>query len=156
MTANLVQGRAATAAEILEAAYPPERAPWDIVDRIATLQLHLGEPEKARELWQRATAVPSPAVRDARWRQPTWRRASSSCTQGLRAGHPSRSVALRGAVWPGDPGARRRPCRRPPMRMPVAAIESAPNEVARSAARAIASAVSRFARAEVNGSDRHF
>ena len=37
-----------------------------------------------------------------------------------------------------------------------AAIESAPSEVARSAARAIASAVSRFARAEVNRSGRDF
>ena len=37
-----------------------------------------------------------------------------------------------------------------------AAIESAPSEVARSAARAIASAVSGFARAEVNGSDHGF
>ena len=38
----------------------------------------------------------------------------------------------------------------------LAAIESAPSDVARSAARALALAVSRFARAEVNGSDHDF
>ena len=37
-----------------------------------------------------------------------------------------------------------------------AAIESAPSEAARAAARAIASAVSRFARSEVNNSEQHF
>ena len=50
----------------LEKAYPPAKAPWDIVDRTATLRLHLGEPEKARALWKGATSAPGPAVRDAR------------------------------------------------------------------------------------------
>ena len=37
-----------------------------VLDRMATLRLHLGEPEQARDLWRRASAVPNPAVRDAR------------------------------------------------------------------------------------------
>ena len=36
-----------SAAVLLEKASPPERAPWDMRDRIATLRLHLGEPARA-------------------------------------------------------------------------------------------------------------
>ncbi len=66
VTAQLAAGRAASAAGLLEKAYPAERAPWEIIDRVATLRLHLGEPARARELWQQAASVPRPAVRDAR------------------------------------------------------------------------------------------
>ena len=51
---------------LLERANPPERASWEVIDRIATLRLHLGEPGLARTLWQKATTVPQPAIRDAR------------------------------------------------------------------------------------------
>ena len=63
---QLSKGQAGTAAETLEKAYPHARAPWDIVNRVATLHLHLGEPEKARALWGEASSVPRPAVRESR------------------------------------------------------------------------------------------
>jgi tetratricopeptide (TPR) repeat protein len=66
VTAKLAAGRAESAAVLLERAYPVDRAPWAVVDRIATLRLHLGEPAKARDLWQNVTSVPRPSVRKAR------------------------------------------------------------------------------------------
>ena len=151
VTAHLAQGRAATAAEILEAAYPPDKAPWDVVDRAATLRLHLGEPEKARDLWRRASRVPRPAVRDARL-------AAASLAEGqfdlARQGYeqalktdPALFEARYGlAILEQDAGRASAA-----FEHALAAIESAPNDVARSAARAIASAVSRFARTEASG-----
>ncbi|MGO8899279.1 MAG: tetratricopeptide repeat protein [Isosphaeraceae bacterium] len=156
VTEQLARGRPGTAAQILDRAYPPEKAPWDILDRVATLHLHLGEPEKARDLWRRASAVPRPAVRDARlavayFAEGQLDAARKAYEQAL-ATDPSLFEARYGlAVLEQDAG-----------RAAAAyenartAIESAPSEVARSAARAIASAVSRFARAEVNGSDHDF
>ncbi|MHB1558352.1 MAG: tetratricopeptide repeat protein, partial [Isosphaeraceae bacterium] len=52
VTKLLATGRAATAADVLEKANPPERSSWDVLDRLATLRLHLGEPARARSLWQ--------------------------------------------------------------------------------------------------------
>ena len=156
VTEQLARGRPGTAAQILERAYPPEKAPWDILDRIATLHLHLGEAEKARDLWRRASAVPRPAVRDARlavayFAEGQLDAARKAYEQAL-ASDPSLFEARYGlAVLEQDAG--RAAAASENAR---AAIESAPSEVARSAARAIASAVSRFARAEVNGSDRDF
>ncbi len=156
VTEQLVRGRAGTAAEILERAYPPEQAPWEILDRIATLHLHLGETEKARDLWQRATAVPRPSVRDARLAvaylaegqfvpaRMAYERAVASDSSLFEARYGL-------AVLEQDAG--RAAAAYENAR---AAIQSAPTEVARSAARAIASAVSRFACAEVNGADRDF
>ena len=156
VTEQLACGRPGTAAQILERAYPPEKAPWDVLDRIATLHLHLGEAEKARDLWRRASAVPRPAVRDARlavayFAEGQLDAARKAYEQAL-ASDPSLFEARYGlAVLEQDAG--RAAAASENAR---AAIESAPSEVARSAARAIASAVSRFARAEVNGSDRDF
>ena len=108
VTELLNRGRAGTAAETLERAYPPEKAPWEILDRIATLRLHLGEPDKARDLWRRASAVPRAAVRDARLAVTYFARRPARCgTQGLRAGPRRRAFALRGALWAGRPRARR-------------------------------------------------
>jgi tetratricopeptide (TPR) repeat protein len=66
VTACLATGRAASAAELLEQAEAPERAAWEVVDRMATLRLHLGEPERARALWRRAASVPQPGLALAR------------------------------------------------------------------------------------------
>jgi tetratricopeptide (TPR) repeat protein len=66
VTAQLAAGRADSAAVFLEKAYPAARERWEIIDRIATLRLHLGEPARARELWRKAASVPRPAVREAR------------------------------------------------------------------------------------------
>jgi tetratricopeptide (TPR) repeat protein len=62
----LTAGRAEGAADLLEKTYPPEKATWEIIDKMATLRLHLGEPARARDLWQKATTVPRPGIRDAR------------------------------------------------------------------------------------------
>jgi hypothetical protein len=39
---------------------------WATSDRVATTLLHLGRPADARQIWQRATNPPSPAVRQSR------------------------------------------------------------------------------------------
>ncbi len=67
VTRLLATGRAAAAADILEQANPPERASWDVLDRMATLRLHLGEPARARALWNQGLGgAPDPAVVAAR------------------------------------------------------------------------------------------
>jgi tetratricopeptide (TPR) repeat protein len=58
VTELLARGRARSAAELLEAAYPPERRPWEVTDRLGTLWLHLGEPARARAAWEQAVAPP--------------------------------------------------------------------------------------------------
>ena len=156
MTEQLARGRARTAAEILERAYSPAKASWDILDRIATLHLHLGEPEKARDLWRRATTVPRPAVRDARiaatcFAEGQFDAARKAYEQALATDSSLFEARYGLAVLEQDAG--RAVAAYENAR---AAIESAPNDVARSAARAIASAVSPFVRAEVNGSDHDF
>ena len=62
----LSQGRAATAADYLERAVPASARSWEETDRIATLRLHLGEPARARALWQAAHDPPRPSIREAR------------------------------------------------------------------------------------------
>jgi tetratricopeptide (TPR) repeat protein len=57
----LAHGRVRSAAEFLERAYPPERLPWEVSDRLGTLWLHLGEPVRARNAWEKAL-TPSPAL----------------------------------------------------------------------------------------------
>ena len=59
-------GRAAEAADLLESAYPADGRPWEVWDRIATIRLHLGEPERAARLWSEAKGPPSEALRQAR------------------------------------------------------------------------------------------
>jgi tetratricopeptide (TPR) repeat protein len=145
---ELSRGQAATAAETLERAYPPVNASWEIVDRVATLRLHLGEPEKARSLWQEALSVPQPAVRHARMgaaymAENRFDLARKSYEQALAA-EPALFEARYGlAVLEQDDGHASAAYEHA-----IAALESAPSEVARSAARALASAVSVFARKE--------
>jgi len=62
----LAAGRAESAAECLERARPVEARTWEDADKIATLRLHLGEPAKARAIWQSVSAPPREAVRLAR------------------------------------------------------------------------------------------
>ncbi len=59
-------GRAAEAASLLDSAYPAESRPWEVVDRIATIWLHLGEARRAARHWSEAKSPPSEAVRKAR------------------------------------------------------------------------------------------
>lgn len=62
----LSEGRVGTAAEVLERASASETRTWEETDRIATFRLHLGEPARARALWQGMAAPPKPALREAR------------------------------------------------------------------------------------------
>ncbi len=148
VTDQLARGRAATAAAILEQAYPAEKAPWVILDRMATLHLHLGEPEKARDLWRRASAVPNPPVRDARIAatflvEEQFEAAREAYEQALAA-QPGLFEARYGlAVLEQDAGRATAA-----YEQALAAIESAPSDVARASARAIASAVGPYARRE--------
>ena len=66
VTAHLAAGRAEGAAKLLEQAFPPEKASWSTVDKMATIRLHLGEPAKARAIWEKATTCPNPALRESR------------------------------------------------------------------------------------------
>ena len=59
------QGRAATAADVVEAGHRAEARPWAWADRLATIRLHLGQPARARAIWAAATDAP-PGVAAAR------------------------------------------------------------------------------------------
>ena len=147
VTALLAAGRAESAALLLEQAHPAERAPWEVVDRIATLRLHLGEPARARELWRKAVTVPAtghPGRAD---------RDDLSCRRRLRGRAPPLSASARSQAGShskritASPSSSRTPV------MPQSAYElarkaagAAPDESARSTARAIAAGVARFAR----------
>jgi tetratricopeptide (TPR) repeat protein len=63
ITTMLATGRAATAADVIDEAMPPERSSGEALDRAAALRLHLGEPARARTLWEHGvTTAPDPAI----------------------------------------------------------------------------------------------
>jgi tetratricopeptide (TPR) repeat protein len=64
--ALLNSGRVGKAADLLESAYPIASRPWDVTDRLATLRLHLGRPDLAEAIWNAAIAPPRPGLRTAR------------------------------------------------------------------------------------------
>jgi tetratricopeptide (TPR) repeat protein len=139
-------GRVESAAEVLERANPPERAPWDVVDRIATLRFRLGDAAGARSVWQKATVVPSPALRDARvaatyLAEADFARAEQSYAQaisqdaGLFEAHYGLAVLKRDA---GDAAAS--------LRHAELAVKTAPDGASRAAAEIIARSVRRFAK----------
>jgi tetratricopeptide (TPR) repeat protein len=66
LDALLDAGRVGSAADLLEKAYRPEARPWPVADRLATLRLHLGQPARARAIWQSAASPPRPALVAAR------------------------------------------------------------------------------------------
>ena len=101
----------ASAAELLEQAYPPEKASWEIIDKIATLRLHLGEPARARELWEKATAVPQAGRSRRAHRHDLPGRRRFRCRPApLSAGPQGRPHAVRGTLLPGRARARCRQC----------------------------------------------
>jgi tetratricopeptide (TPR) repeat protein len=53
----LAEGRAGSAADLIERDYPPQSRSWEQADRLATLRLHLGQPARARAAWEAATAT---------------------------------------------------------------------------------------------------
>jgi tetratricopeptide (TPR) repeat protein len=66
VTRLLSEGRASTAADVMENAYRPEARPWEWADRLAVLRLHLGEPARARAVWLAASTDVPAATRLAR------------------------------------------------------------------------------------------
>ena len=62
----LETGRAATAADVIEAAHRSVARPWFWADRLATIRLHLGQPDRARAIWRAALDPPSVALQQAR------------------------------------------------------------------------------------------
>jgi len=66
VTRLLASGRAGSAADLMERAYPSATRSWEISDRIATLRLHLGEPERARQIWQTSLPPAQPVLRTTR------------------------------------------------------------------------------------------
>jgi tetratricopeptide (TPR) repeat protein len=112
------------------------------------LHLHLGEPEKARDLWRRASAIPNPAVRHARiaatfLAEEQLDAARKAYDQALAA-HPGLFEARYGlAVLEQDAGRATAA-----YEQAFTAIESAPSDLARASARAIASVVGPYARRE--------
>ena len=146
VTAQLAAGRAESAAVLLERAYPPEKASWEIIDKMATLRLHLGEPARARELWRKATTIPEPGIQDARIGttylvEGDFDAARRHYQQALNANPNLFEAHYCLAVLEQDAGQAR-----PAYEQADLALEAAQNDSARSAARAIAAGVARFAR----------
>ena len=106
VTTLLSQGRARTAADVLEKANPPERAPWDMLDRMATLRLHLGEPARRGPSGSRGWAR-HPIRRSRRPGSPRliWPRRTSRRPDAPTAVPWRKARALRGMLRPRDPRA---------------------------------------------------
>jgi tetratricopeptide (TPR) repeat protein len=146
VTADLAAGRAQSAAEILERAYPADNSPWDVVDRIATLRLHLGEPARARKLWERVAVAPRPGLREARLgttylAEGDFDTARHHYQQAISEAPDFFEPRYCLAVLEQDAGNARAA-----YEQARAATLVAPNDTARSQARAVASGVARFAR----------
>jgi tetratricopeptide (TPR) repeat protein len=147
----VARGRVRSALERLEGAYPAEKAPWEALDRMATFHLHLGDPARARALWQKAVSAPNAAVRHARIAmayliENRFDTARRTYEQALAASPDLFEARYGLAILEQDAGRAQAA-----YRQAVSAIECAPDDVARSAARAVASAVSRFARPRAVG-----
>jgi tetratricopeptide (TPR) repeat protein len=138
-------GRAASAAAFLVRAYPSASRPWPEADRIATLYLHLGEPSRARAIWEGVSAPPKPAVRDARLAAAHFiegdiARARETYANALAA-DPDLFEALYGlAVLEQDVG-------RAPESLAAArrALAVAPDDIARAATRGVIAVVTPYA-----------
>jgi tetratricopeptide (TPR) repeat protein len=148
VTALLASGRARTAAELLEEANPPERAPWEVIDRTSTLWLHLGEPAGARRLLDKAADSSRAAVREARI-------GATYLVEGNFAAarqHYQRSLEASPDLFEAHYGlavlARDNANAAAAYDAALRAIKTAPHEAARSAAREIALSVARFARTQ--------
>jgi tetratricopeptide (TPR) repeat protein len=128
------RGRVKAAADLLESAYKPQERTWELTDRMATLRLHLGEPERARALWESAAVVPRPALQAARVAvthlvQEDYEAARRFYNEALRA-EPQLFEALYGlATLEADAGRRT-----PAVEAARAAEAAAPSDLARSAA----------------------
>ncbi len=66
VTRLLAAGRVGSAADLLEQAYPDSTRTWEVSERIATLRLHLGDPEHARQVLQNGLPPAQTALRASR------------------------------------------------------------------------------------------
>lgn len=139
-------GRVESAVRLLESATPPGRSRWEAVDRLSTLLLHLGEPERARKHLQAVVDVSRPALRDSRMAvcdlvEGRYEEARQAFRRAIDA-DPELFEARYGlAVLEQDDGHAGEA-----FDQASSAAECASNDLARSAAQAIAAAVRRFAR----------
>ncbi len=142
---ELELGRVETAVRLLESAYPPGKADWNIVARLSTLLLHLGEPERARQHLQAAVDVPRPALRDARLAVCSLveGRLDDARRQYLKAieAEPGLFEARYGLAVLEQDDAKADPA----LEQAMAAMECASDEAGRGAARALAAAVRGYA-----------
>lgn len=63
---HLATGRAAGAFDLLARAHRPGGRSWEVADRLATIQLHLGDPAVAREVWRDAKPPSRRGLQQAR------------------------------------------------------------------------------------------
>jgi tetratricopeptide (TPR) repeat protein len=146
VSALLSAGRAESAAELLEQANPPDRASWEVLDRIATIRLHLGEPARARALWEKAASVPEPAFQPARIGatylvEGNFESARRMYQQALKTQPGLFEAEYSLAVLEQDAGDAQAA-----YDLALEAIARAPDEPSRAAARSVAASVSRFNR----------
>jgi tetratricopeptide (TPR) repeat protein len=146
VTAQLAVGRALGAVELLEQAYPPEKASWEISDKIATIRLHLGEPARARALWEKGVSPTQPAILDARIGttylvEGDFDAARRHYQQALTTNPALFEALFCLAVLEQDAGNAR-----PAYALAQKAMTAAPDDLSRSAARDVAAAVARFGR----------
>ncbi|MDG3003959.1 tetratricopeptide repeat protein [Paludisphaera mucosa] len=145
---ELELGRVETAVRLLEGANPPGRGGWDAVERLSTLLLHLGEPDRARRQLQEAVDVPRPALRDARLAvcdlvEGRLEEARQQFRKAIDV-EPRLFEARYGLAVLDQDDARAQEA----YEQATAAMECAPSDAARGVANALASAVRRFARRE--------
>jgi tetratricopeptide (TPR) repeat protein len=146
VTETLAAGRARSAADLLERAYPPEKASWEMIDKMATLHLHLGEPARARELWRKAPTPPQPGIQDSRigttyLAEGDFDAARSHYDQAIKANPELFEAHYCLAVLEQDAGHAR-----PAYDHAMMALKATTEDISQSAARAIATAVAPFAR----------
>jgi len=142
---ELELGRVETAVRLLESAYPPGRGGWEAVERLSTLLLHLGEPERAREFLQKAVDVPRPALRESRlalcsFVEGRFEEARDQFQRAIEAEPELFEARYMLAVLEQDDARASES-----YEQALAAVECAPGGVERSAAQAVASSVRRFA-----------
>jgi tetratricopeptide (TPR) repeat protein len=143
----LARGRVESAAALLQRAYPAERSSWETADQKALLWLHLGEPARARAMWEAASPpAKSPGQRDARIGttylvEGNTTAARASLEKALQAPADRFDSLYLLAVLEQDDGNPK-----PALEHAREALAIASDEAGRGAARAIAAAVERFAR----------
>lgn len=150
-SALLSQGRPAEAADLLERALPTAGGSWPLADLAAVLCLHLGEPARARALWERVPEPPSPAVRDSRIAttyliEGDYATARRLYEQAIKTDPRLFEAHYSLAILEQDAGNAQAS-----YTQALLAVDTAPNDTDQAAARAVAASVGRYARAAKPG-----